>query len=174
MFQTPVTLPARSVARQVNQEDTIMHDIRIERWAHTLVHYCLYLKEGETVVVSSAPLAHPLIEAVYSEVLRVGAHPVVLLDLESLDEILLREGNQSQLTKLSPAAIAALEQADAHLRIGASSNPRALNGVDPARIAQRRSAGYAFSQKLREREQAGTFRWSSTLYPTSGYAQDAG
>ncbi len=151
-----------------------MHDIRIERWAHTLVHYCLYLKQGETAVISSTPLAHPLIEAVYSEVLRVGAYPVVLLDLESLDELLLREGNEAQLTKLSPATIAALEQADAHLRIGASSNPRALNGVDPARIAQRRSAGYAFSQKLREREQAGTFRWSSTLYPTAGYAQDAG
>jgi aminopeptidase len=151
-----------------------MHDIRIERWAHTLVHYCLYLKEGETVVILSTPLAGPLIEAVYSEVLHVGAYPVVLLDLESLDEILLREGNESQLAKVSPATRAALEQANARLHISASSNPRALNAIDPARIAQRRSAGYAFSQKLRERESAGAFRWSGTLYPTNGYAQDAG
>ncbi len=151
-----------------------MHDIRIERWAHTLVHYCLYLKEGETAVISSTPLAHSLIEAVYREVLQVGAYPIVLLDLESLDEILLREGNETQLTKTSPATVAALEQADAHLRIAASSNPRSLNGIDPARIARRRSAGYALSNKLRERERAGTFRWSGTLYPTSGYAQDAG
>ncbi|HVB20959.1 MAG TPA: aminopeptidase [Ktedonobacteraceae bacterium] len=151
-----------------------MRDIRIERWAHTLVHYSLYLKEGETIVISSTPLAAPLIEAVYSEVLRVGAYPVVLLDLESLDEILLREGNEAQLTKTSPATLAALEQANARLHISASSNPRALNGVDPASIAQRRSAGYALSQKLRQRESAGAFRWSGTLYPTSGFAQDAG
>lgn len=151
-----------------------MRDIRIERWAHTLVHYSLYLKEGETVVISSTPLAAPLIEAVYSEVLRVGAYPVVLLDLESLDEILLREGNEAQLTNISPATLAALEQANARLHISASGNPRALNGVDPARIAQRRSAGYALSQKLRQRESAGAFRWSGTLYPTSGFAQDAG
>ncbi|HLJ32228.1 MAG TPA: aminopeptidase, partial [Ktedonobacteraceae bacterium] len=151
-----------------------MRDIRIERWAHTLVHYSLYLKEGETIAISSTPLASPLIEAVYSEVLHVGAYPVVLLDLESLGEILLREGNESQLTKVSPATIATLERADAHLNISASSNPRSLNGIDPARIAQRRSAGYAFSKQLRERESAGKFRWSGTLYPTNGYAQDAG
>ena len=79
-----------------------MRDIRLERWAHTLVHYCLYLKEGDTAVISSTPLAAPLIEAVYSEVLHVGAYPVVLLGLESLDEIFLREGNETQLAKVSP------------------------------------------------------------------------
>lgn len=151
-----------------------MQDIRIKRWAHTLVHYALYLKEHESVVISSNPQALPLIEAVYSEVLRIGAYPIVVLNDESLDEILLREGNEEQLTKMSPATVAALEQANAQLRINASDNPRALNGVDPARMAQRRAAGYALSQKLRERELAGTFRWSLTLYPTNGYAQDSG
>ena len=52
-----------------------MQDIRIERWAHTLVNYSLYIKAGETVAIYATPLAAPLVEAVYREVLRVGAHP---------------------------------------------------------------------------------------------------
>jgi aminopeptidase len=40
-------------------------------------------------------------------------------------------------------------------------------------VSLRRSALREISEVTRKREQAGTFRWSSTLYPTSGYAQDA-
>jgi aminopeptidase len=69
------------------QKDIRMQDIRIERWAHTLVHYCLYLKAGETVAIRATPLAAPLIEAVYREVMHVGAHPLPLIEMESLEEI---------------------------------------------------------------------------------------
>ena len=44
-----------------------MQDIRIERWAHTLVHYCLYVKAGETVAIRATPLAALLVEAVFQE-----------------------------------------------------------------------------------------------------------
>ena len=64
-----------------------MQDIRIERWAHTLVHYSLNVKPGETVAILATPLAAPLVEAVYREVLRVGAHPLPLIELENLDEV---------------------------------------------------------------------------------------
>ena len=50
-----------------------MQDMRIERWAHTLVHHCLYVKAGETDAILATPLATPLVEAVYREVVRVGA-----------------------------------------------------------------------------------------------------
>jgi len=48
-----------------------MQDIRIERWAHPLVHCCLYIKAGKTIAISTTPLAAPLVEAVYREVVRV-------------------------------------------------------------------------------------------------------
>ena len=83
-----------------------MHDIRIAQWAHTLVHYCLYVKAGETVVIRATPLAEPLVEAVYREILNVGAYPLPLIELENLDEILLRQGNNNQLIKPSPVMAA--------------------------------------------------------------------
>src|SRR6266581_3629773 len=150
-----------------------MQDIRIERWARTLVHYSLYVKAGETVAIHATPLAAPLVEAVYREVVRVGAHPLPLIDLENLDEILLKEGNEAQLTRLSPVFSALVEQVDAQLHIASRSNTKDLSGVDPAKMAKRREAYYEVSRVMREREQAGTFRWSSTLYPTNAYAQDA-
>ena len=150
-----------------------MQDIRLERWAHTLVHYSLYLKPGETVAIRATPLAAPLLEAVYREALHAGAHPLVLLDLEPLEEILLKEGNEQQLTWIPPTMSALAEHVDAQLSISARSNTRSLNGIDGARIGKRRMAYRTIGKSFRDREQAGTYRWSSTLYPTAAYAQDA-
>ena len=150
-----------------------MHDIRIERWAHTLVHYSLYLKAGDVVTINATPAAAPLVEAVYREVLRAGAHPLPQISLESLDEILLREGNDSQLTMPSPTASAIAQHVDAQLTILSSTNTKALSGIDPARSALRRKAHAATRIGARKREQDGEYRWSLTLYPTQSYAQDA-
>ncbi len=150
-----------------------MQDIRIERWAHTLIHYSLSVKAGETIAIHATPLAAPLVEAVYREILHTGAHPVPLIDLENLEEILLRQGSDAQLTKISPVSSTLVESVDARLSIGSRSNTKALSGVGPDRTSKRRRALQGLSQAFRKREQAGNFRWSSTLYPTTGYAQDA-
>ena len=153
--------------------EVCMNDIRIERWAHTLVHYSLAVKAGEMVAIQAGPLAAPLVEAVYREVLEVGAYPLPVIELESLEEILLREGNDEQLTRISPLASAVAEHVDKRLSIGSRSNTKALSAVEPARASARRKALQAISQTLRKRAQAGKFGWASTLYPTIGYAQDA-
>src|SRR5436305_7480777 len=150
-----------------------MFDIRIELWAYTLVHYCLYLKPGDILAIHATPLATPLIEAVYREALRVGAYPVPVIALEHLDEILLLEGNDEQLSTPSPVATLLAEKATARLHISSNSNPKALNNIDPTRSARRRQASHGLSTIMRQREQAGEFRWCGTLYPTSGYAQEA-
>lgn len=150
-----------------------MSDIRIQRWAHTLVHYCLYLKAGDIVAIHATPQAAQLVEAVYQAALQVGARPVPVIELEELTETLLREGNDSQLSTPSPVAQVLAEQVTARLVISSSNNPRALSTVDPARAALLRQAQYPLAQRYRQREQAGEYRWCKTLYPTSGYAQDA-
>ncbi len=150
-----------------------MADIRIERWAHTLVHYCFSLKQGDLFAIYATPLASPLVEAVYREALTVGAQPVPVIELESLEEILLREGNEEQIATVSPLNRLLTEHANARLRIASSSNPKALSTTDPARVAKRRAAAQPLTKLLRQREQAGQFRWCGTLYPTTAYAQEA-
>ncbi|MBV9689712.1 MAG: aminopeptidase [Ktedonobacteraceae bacterium] len=150
-----------------------MQDIRIERWAHTLVHYSLAIKAEETVAIQASPLATPLVEAVYREILRVGAYPVPVIELEPLEEILLCHGNNAQLSKPAPILQMLADHVDARLIISSQSNPKALSGVDPGRAAKRRQAMHEISSVYRKREQAGMFRRCATLYPTTGYAQDA-
>jgi aminopeptidase len=150
-----------------------MQDVRVERWAHTLVHYCLYVREGETVAIRATPLAAPLVEAVYRELLRVGAYPLPLIELEGFEEILLKEGNESQLLRPHATMHLMAEDIDAQLSIEAKSNTKALSGVEPARLAKRRQANKDVSRVLRRREQTKAFRWATTLYPTAAYAQDA-
>src|SRR5437588_235565 len=94
-----------------------MQDIRIERWAHTLIHYSLSVKAGETIAIHATPLAAPLVEAVYREILRTGAHPVPLIDLENLEEILLRQGSDAQLTKISPVSSALVDWLVGHKQV---------------------------------------------------------
>lgn len=149
-----------------------MRDIRIIRWAHTLVHYSLAVKPDDVVAIYAMPAAAPLIEAVYEEILRVGGHPLPQIELENLEEILLRNGNDEQLTFASPAAQALAERIDSRLFISSRTNTRTLSSIDPSRSALRRQSNRG-AGLLRQREQAGTYRWSSTLYPTTGYAQEA-
>jgi aminopeptidase len=150
-----------------------MHDIRIERWAHTLVHYCLAVQPEQLIAIYSTPAATPLIESVYREIIRVGAHPIPVIQLESLEEILLREGNDTQLSLLSPITHLLAEQADARLFIKANENTQALNGIDSTRIARRTQATGKIREIHQSREREGKFRWCLTLYPTIGYAQDS-
>ena len=149
-----------------------MQDIRLARWAHTLVHYCLYLKEGDVLAIYATQLAAPLVAAVYRETLRVGAYPMPVIELEELTEILLRGGNDSQLTIGSPVSAAVAAHANARLTILSSGNPKALSSVDPERSAKRRQAASAATRLQRQREQDGKLRWSLTLYPTMAYAQE--
>lgn len=150
-----------------------MQDIRIERWAHTLVNYCLYARPGEVIAIHSTPLAGPLVEAVYREVLHAGAHPLPMIEMENLEEILLREGNDEQLEMVHPRLAATSKYIDALLTIGAKSNTRAMNNLDPARLAKRRLAMNSIRKSQRDREQEQRFHWALTLYPTAAYAQDA-
>src|SRR6266480_137716 len=150
-----------------------MQDIRIERWAHTLVDYCLYVKAGETVAIRATPLASPLVEAVFHELLRVGAYPLPLIELESFEEMLLKEGNDNELSMPHPVFSKMAEDIDAQLSIGSKSNTKSMSGMDPARLAKRQQAHKHIAGVLRKREQSKTYRWATTLYPTAAYAQDA-
>jgi aminopeptidase len=150
-----------------------MQDIRIERWAHTIVHYCLYVQAGERVAIRATPLAAPLVEAVFRELLRVEAYPLPLIELESFEEMLLKEGNENQLSKPHPVLSKMAEEIDAQLSIGSKSNTRSMSEIDPSRLAKRQQANKQIAEVLRKREHSKTYRWATTLYPTTAYAQDA-
>jgi aminopeptidase len=149
-------------------------DLRIPRWAKTLIGYCLEVQPGQVVVVDGSAAAEPLLAEVHREILRAGGHPVTRVSLASLREIELREGSDDQLTWISPADRTLFEQMDASLRISSEVNTRQLATIDPKRMALTNRAARALADLRRHGPGGADRRWCLTLFPTEAYAQEAG
>ena len=67
----------------------------IEKYAHLLVNYSLYLKEGETVFIRTTCLAEPLVKCFYKEAIQKGAIVEVEFSFEDQETILLSSGTVS-------------------------------------------------------------------------------
>lgn len=150
----------------------MFEDPRIARMARVLVEYSLGVQEGWEVMVNGSPVALPLIQSVCREVIRAGAHPYVLYSSPWLEEMLLEDGNEAQLTHTNPYQLRAVKESGAILRILSDENTRSYNSVDPARLGRLRKGGGPIGSGYMQRITEGRPH-CLTLYPTNAYAQDA-
>jgi aminopeptidase len=150
-----------------------MRDPRIARLAQVLVHHSLAVKPDTLVMIAAPALAEPLVRDVYREVLRAGAHPLLRIGLESVEELLYQEASDAQLSHVPRIALHEIELIDALLSIAAPENTKRLAHADPRKVALRRQAQQAVPAKLFARVSAGTAGWVTTLFPTQAAAQAA-
>lgn len=150
-----------------------MSDQRIVRLAEVLVRYSTDVQPGELCAIEGESAAEELIEAIYEEVLRAGANPVVLMATRRSQASLFALASDEQLDFVSPLARHLTEHADVRIRVQASSNPRELSQVDPARQVRRQRASVTLMERMMERSAAGELRWAICQFPTDGYAAEA-
>jgi len=150
-----------------------MPDPRVANLARTLVEYCVALKPGDLVAISASPRAAPLVTEVYRRALAAGALPYPRLKLPDWDRILLSEGNDDQVTRVSKVDEMVRGKFDALIAIRSAENTRELANVVPARQALRAQANAPLMETFMRRSAAGELRWVGTLYPTPAFAQDA-
>lgn len=150
-----------------------MRDPRAEALAKILVGYSTEVKEGEVVSIDGESAAEPLLLAVYEEVLKAGANPILNVGLDGQSAIYYKHASDAQLGWISPIAEWMVEHADVRIAIGASTNTRELSAVPPERQTRRQTATGDLLARAMERSAAGDFRWCYTLYPTSAYASEA-
>ncbi|AEB12862.1 aminopeptidase [Marinithermus hydrothermalis] len=137
------------------------------RFAELLVDYCLEAQPGQNVLLEAGTAALPLVEALYSALLQRGAYPFVKLSYPGQDADFF-QGAGAWLERVPPVEVAVMEAVDASLRVISAENPLDLADVDPESLARHRKAWRPLSEaRLRK-------RWSLTLYPTAGFAQQAG
>ncbi len=151
-----------------------MADPRIEKWARALTGYSVEVQPGQTVAILGHPAAEPLLRAVNREVVRLGAHPVLLYTPEGSLADLLAEGSDEQLRFVSPIDRYVRTEADVVINIRAETNTRRMAAVDPQRQAFYAAARRDLFETYMERAADGRLDWTLTLYPTDAYAQDAG
>lgn len=150
-----------------------MTDPRTTALARVLVNYSTEVKPGELCSIEGESAAESLIQAIYEEVLRAGAHPVVLMSPERAQSAFFALASEQQLDHVSPVARQLIEQADVRIRVLASSNPRELSEVDPERQVRRQRASSELMERMMARSASGELRWALCQYPTNGYAAEA-
>jgi aminopeptidase len=150
-----------------------MADPRVAKLARVMVRYSVPLKQGDLFRIDATPAASPLVRELYREALLAGAHPLVRISLEEIDELLYKYGSEAQLTHIPQVVKQEIEEIAATLYIMSSENTRHLSGADSQKVALRRKAGRALSERFYERVNAGEANWSITLFPTYAAAQDA-
>ncbi|MCC6968930.1 MAG: aminopeptidase [Phycisphaerales bacterium] len=150
-----------------------MRDARLDRLADVIVGYSTRVKKGDVVAIVAEPGAQPLVEALYSKVLKAGGNPHWVVRSEALQGIMLREGSEEQIKAVSPFDMHLVETADVRIVLWAEVNTKAFGRVDSSRLAMQQAARKPMLKRFMERAATGELRWCGTLYPTAASAQDA-
>jgi aminopeptidase len=145
----------------------------LDRWADVLVDYSTELKPGDRVAIGGGVAAEPLLRAIYRAALHRGALAIMNPTFSEAQADLLTIASDEQLGFISPLERWAAEEADVTIDVLASTNTRSLSSVDPSRQATWSRARAGLRRQAMERAASGDRRWSSTLYPTAAFAQDA-
>ncbi len=138
-----------------------------------MINYSLDIQPGETLAITTSPLASDLSLAAYKEAVLAGAHVQLYAQLPGSREIFMNYANEEQLNYVSPMLRMVIEEFDAMLQIGAVSNTRSMAGVDPERLGHLQKTQAELSKIMMKRIGNGEFKWSYTVYPTNASAQEA-
>src|SRR6476660_3579290 len=104
-----------------------MADPRIARLAELIVGYSLGLGPGKLLRIDGHEVASPLIVAMHRAALAAGANAYARVNLDGLDELVLAEASEEQLTYLSPIDWREVEAVDAIVTIWSETNTRSMS-----------------------------------------------
>ncbi len=142
-------------------------ETQVNRLAEILVGHSVKAKRGEIVRISGGELSRPLALAVFREVLRAGAHPLLSVGFEDAGRIFFEEASAEQIRHLPPTRRYEARRIDADIIILAPSNTRQLTRIPPRKLADRRKALRPISETVLRR-----VRWVLTNFPTEALAQE--
>ena len=156
-----------------------MTDIRIQKFAKVLVEHSARVVPGDRVLIEATTAAEPLVRELYLKILEKGGHPVPLLQLPDMffpshEDLLIMKGNDAQLDFIPPLQKYAYDNFESRIRIHSTMNTRSQSRMDHARSQKRNKPTGAITAVQMQRGAEGVFKWVTTLYPTEGYAQEAG
>lgn len=146
----------------------------IEQYAALLIDYCLAIKPGDKLYVTSTLLAEPLVREVYRLGIRRGAHVEIKLSFEEQEKIYLTEAGEEQLAWVNPNHLSIMESYDAYLAIRAPYNLREDQNNPPEKSKRRQEALKPLNDVYFRRIGDGSMRRCLCQYPTPASAQEAG
>jgi len=143
------------------------------KYANVLVDYCTKVKEEDLVIISAEAQAKPLILAVYEEVLKRGAFPIIRTRLDGQSETFFKVANEKQLEFVDPFTKMEYDTVDKYIAIGAPYNVKNLARVPSEKQAKVSAARRPLSETMLGRAAEGSLSWVICDFPTNALAQEA-
>ena len=158
-----------------------MNDPRLTKWAKLMVDYSIDVQPGDRVAIAACPPATPVIEALFTEILRAGGHPhylardypPIIPGLGRTGEIFLKQANDDQLAHINPFIELVMNEFEGLISILSYDNSSIYAGIDQAKLAAYRRTHSEVNQTYVDRLASGDLKRLATLYPTNAAAQDA-
>ena len=151
-----------------------MEKIILNRYASLLLNYCMELKSGEKLLVTTTTLAEPLVSELFDQCQKAGIIMEVIFEWSGKSESFALHGHEAQASYVSPLYKQAVESFDGYLVIRAPFIPYAST-LPPNNISGARSEAIKDLNKLYfERTATRDLKRNLCQYPTQQGADAAG
>jgi len=146
-----------------------------ENLAKIVVHYSLAIQKGYRILITGSDVAKELFQALYTEIIKVGAYPFLLVDLEGIQTLFYKYASDEQLLHIDNINKYIMREIDRMIQIKAEYNTQKLANIDPKRITLRQGSKEIkkLREMMQEREIKGEFNWSIVPFPCQSLAQNA-
>jgi aminopeptidase len=160
-------------------KEMLVADSRVAKFAKVLVEHSARIEPGDRVLIEATTAAEPLVRELYVQILERGGHPHPMIGFPGMvpflqEELYLTYAKNTQLDFIPTFYKYAYDQFESRIRIHSAMNTRATTSLDPLKVQRRAKGISAITEAQMRRGAEGAFKWVTTLYPTEGYAQDAG
>ncbi len=146
-------------------------DSRTQKLAKLVVNYSLNVKYSENVVISGSTEASDFITALYEEILKNGAHPVLRLTLPNLTPLFYKNAKEHHIKQFPDIFDYTVKHVQKYIGIDTETNTREMSSVDPKKIAMRGKVVRPISDYIVN--QKDKIRRCTVGYPCLALAQEA-
>jgi len=149
-------------------------DPRVQKFAQILVDHSAKIAPGDRVLIEATTAAEPLIKALYATILDRGGQPHLQLAFPDQESIFFEHAGDAQLDFTPTFTKLAYDEFESRIKIHSETDLHALADIDPARQSRRQRALAPILRAQMWRGAEKNFKWVTTLFPTQGYADQAG
>src|SRR5512141_2580236 len=160
-------------------KEFFVSDPRVAKFAKVLVEHSARIVPGDRVLIEATTAAEPLVRELFIQIMEKGGHPHPMIGFPGMmpfsqDEFYLTYAKEAQLDFVPTFYKIAYDQFESRIRIHSATNTRGTTKIDPVKVQRRGKALSSVTESQMRRGAEGAFKCVTTLYPTDGYAQDAG
>ena len=148
---------------------------KYESLARLVVEYSLEVEKGHQVVITGPTIAKELFQALWIEIMKVGAHPVYISQMEGMREIYFKKASDEQLQFVDDTEKILYQKFDRLIQIFAEFNTRKYSNVKPDTMAKYMGAPERkeLLELFEKRSTDGKIKWVIVPFPCHAHAQEA-